>query len=121
MMSLLILTGLLLSAGAQSETPDPAQPGLFPLVQTVDDRAASNCMGAMVGFRNVPLRCVVGTDGSLEQCEVLSTNRTVRRYDRVYRCMAAAVTVAYADGTPAVGRSVAFRINGRSILSDPHP
>ena len=118
---LLLIAGLLMSSG-QVATPGsaPSQP-TRELVQTVDHAATARCMGNMVGFRNVPLRCVIGADGTLGDCEVGSTNRTVLRYSRVYRCMASNVRVTLPDGTVPVGRSVAFRIHGSSFLSEATP
>lgn len=118
MIHLLILTGMLLTQGDQSAAPVQ---DTRPLVQTLNEPGAARCLGSMVGFRNVPLRCVVGPDGALEQCEVLSSNRTVLRYSRVYLCMASQTRVTYRDGTPAVGRSIAVRINGVTVLSSPQP
>ena len=130
---LMLIAGILMSAG-QAPGPAPAEGQALPvivrqggmlrsdgLIQTVNQAAVSRCMGYMVGFRNVPLRCVVGADGSLGECEVQSTNRAVLRYSRVYRCMASNVRVALPDGTPPVGRSVAFRVHGASFLSDATP
>lgn len=118
MIDLLAVVSLLLSANGQAATPeeDPR-----PLVQTIDARRVGECVGNLAGFRNVRLRCVAGADGALEQCEVLSTNRAVLRYSRIFRCMAANTRVTYPDGTPAVGRSVTFRVHGSSIFSSTDP
>ena len=113
-MLVLILTGLIL-AGRQDAAADTGR-----LVQIVDEPRVARCMGSMVGFSNVPLRCVVNADATLGNCEVLSTNRTALRYSRVFRCMASNVRVYNEDGSPAVGRSVATRINGRTVFSDPN-
>lgn len=113
-MLVLILTGLIL-AGRQDAAP--AETG--PLVQVVDEPRVARCLGQMIGFSNVPIRCTVGSDAALGDCEVLSTNRTVLRYSRVFRCIASNVRVYNEDGSPAVGRSVTTRVNGRTVHSDP--
>ena len=130
---LLLIAGILMSAGqAAGHAPTEGdalrvivrQGGLLRsdgLIQTVNHAATARCMGDMVGVRNVPLRCVVGADGRLGECEVRTTNRAVLRYSRVYRCMASNVRVTHPDGTPPVGRSVAFRIHGSSFLSEATP
>ncbi len=108
----LILAGLLLSA--RQDAPADAE----RLVQVVDQPRVARCMGQMVGFSNVPLRCVVQADATMGECEVLSTNRAALQYSRVFRCMASNVRVYDPDGTPAVGRSVAIRVHGRTVFSD---
>lgn len=110
----LIITGLLL-AGRQ----DAAQPDTGRLIQVVDEPRVARCMGQMIGFSNVPLRCTVNADATMGDCEILSSNRTVLRYSRVFRCMASNVRVYNEDGSPAVGRSVTTRVNGRTVFSDP--
>lgn len=97
----------------------PPSPEVLPIWSNIDREAAGRCMGSMVGFRNVPVRCVVGSDGRLGQCEVQTTDDRVRRYQRVFSCMAAAMTVINNDGSSAEGESVAFRLNGRSLYLEP--
>lgn len=127
---LLLIAGLLMSSGQEAATASPGagappvtvrQGGMIRsdgLIQTVDAGGTARCMGAMVGFLNVPLRCIVGADGRLTDCEVGTTNRAALRYTRVFRCMASHVRVFEPSGTIPVGRSVAFRIHGSSFLSD---
>ncbi len=127
---LLLIAGLLMSSGQETATASPeadARPTTVRhggvvrsdgLVQTVDAAGTARCMGEMVGFRNVPLRCVVGTDARLTDCEVRTTNRAALRYTRVFRCMASNVRVFEPGGTIPVGRSVAVRIHGSSFLSN---
>lgn len=110
----LILAGLLLSA-RQDVPTDTVR---VILSRVVDEPRVARCMGQMVGFSNVPIRCVVQADATLSECEVLSDDLTVLRYSRVYRCMASHVRVYNADSAPAVGRSVALHVNGRTIFSD---
>lgn len=107
----LILAGLLLSA-RQDAPVDAAQ-----LIQVIDEPRVSRCMGEMIGFSNVPLRCVVQTDATMGECEVRTTNRAALRYSRVFRCMASHVRAYNPDGSPAVDRTVDTRIHGRSIFS----
>ena len=114
---LLVIAGLLMSSSQTAPTNAPSG----EMVQTVDHAATARCMRDMVGFRNVPLRCVVGADGRLGECEVRTNNRAVLRYSRVYRCMASNVRVTLPDGSVPVGRSVGFRIHGSSFLSEATP
>ena len=96
------------------QTPPPQDGGR--LTRSVDERAASRCRGSLYGFSNVQVRCAVGADGSLEQCEVLSENPDViRRRDR-FICMAEAVTVHDATGAPVAGRFVTITFHGPQLF-----
>ena len=105
--------GFALAAASSAQEP--------PLTRAVDTQAYMRCVGPMVGFRNVGVRCVVGPDGRLEACRVLSNDRRVLRYRRRFECMAGTVTVTLPDGSPAVGRSVQLNLNASSIFSEEVP
>lgn len=89
-----------------------------PLVQTIDSAAAGRCLNGLVGFSGVRLQCVVDADGTPGQCELINPTRTVQRYERVFRCMASRMKVTYADGSPAVGRTIEVSLGGKTAMSD---
>ena len=101
------------AATAAAEAPAPE------LTRIVDAPAAVRCMGGLVGFSNVPVRCTVAADGSMRQCELLTENRAILRYRRRFECMAAATRVYRPDGTPAVGEVVRVNLNGASVFHRP--
>ncbi|WP_374514728.1 hypothetical protein [Brevundimonas sp.] len=106
--------------GFQDAAATPPAEGPAPqLTRIVDARAAARCMGGLVGFSNVPVRCTVASDGSMRQCELLTENRSILRYRRRFECMAAATRVYGADGAPAVGAVVRVDLNGASVFHRP--
>lgn len=112
-----IMAGFFLATSQQPVTPH--QQDDRPLIRSVDENGASVCRAGLFGFRNVPMRCTVGSDGTLAGCEILTDNRAVHRASRRFHCMASKTSVHYPDGTPAVGRMVRVRFSGDSLLSDP--
>lgn len=120
-----ILLPILLALLVGQETPpaaaDPVDDG-ERLTRVVNASHVSQCMRSMVGFRNVPVRCTVDQDGALQDCELLTSNRTVLRHSDRFLCMAGGIRVYLPDGSPAVGRTVRLNLNGSSPLSDdPRP
>lgn len=101
------------AAASPVEAPAPE------LTRIVDARAAARCMGGLVGFSNVPVRCTVASDGSMRQCELPTENRSILRYRRRFECMAAATRVYGPDGAPAVGAVVRVDLNGASVFHRP--
>lgn len=99
-----------LSWFAGQDTPTQAA-SEAELVRTVDADAYGRCVGALVGFSNVPMQCTVSEDGSLRACQLTTRNRNILRYKRRFECMGSTISVAYADGTPAVGQSVSVRLS----------
>ena len=113
----LVLAGWLMG-GQSTPNPEAPPPSEAPrLIQTIDQTALRRCRGNLVGFSNIPLQCMVGEDGSVRQCELMTDNRDVLRLKSRFDCMAAAVRVHDETGAPAVGRSVRFRLNGPDIFS----
>ena len=108
----LVFLLLSLASAGQADNAEPQE-----LQRKVDDAAYERCAGGLVGFRNVSVQCIVGANGTLEQCEVQSTNRSVLRYRERFQCMASAVTMTHPDGTPAVGTSVDIRFDYATSLS----
>jgi hypothetical protein len=117
MLAFLLFAALLGSGpqdGPQTEAADSPR-----LTRVADPDAVGRCMGALVGFSNVGLRCTVASDGTLRQCEILTANPRVLRYRDRFECMAAATRVYEADGSPATGRVVQLVFHGSSEFSNP--
>ena len=112
----LIFVGWLVAAahGGPQDAEEPSS----NLTRVVDERKATVCRGGLVGFSIVPVRCVVGEDGSLEQCAVQSDDPRVLRRRSRYECIAEAVSVFDEEGRPAVGRTVHFRIDGPNLFTE---
>lgn len=117
MFAFLILTALLVSGpqdGPQAEAAETPR-----LTRVAEPGAVSRCMGALVGFSNVRVRCTVASDATMRQCAILTANPRVLRYRERFECMAAATRVYEADGSPATGRVVQLTLHGASEFSNP--
>lgn len=116
--TLLALAFALLAQSPAIQQPSPPPGDVLPtLRREIDEAELSRCMGGLAGFRNVPVRCVSDQQGVLRQCELLSSNRAVRRQYDKFACMAAATRVYLPDGSPAVGRTVRMTLHGQSMFS----
>jgi len=116
----LLATAWVVLAQATEPAPEAAPEPERRLTRKVDAAAATRCRGALAGFANVPVQCVVSENGSLRQCELLTDNRAALRLKSHFQCMAAAVYVFDETGAPAVGLSVTTRFNGPDLFG-PNP
>lgn len=113
----MVLAWLALLNAQEANSVAPSAPQR-EMVRTYDFDHASRCMGNMIGFRNVMLKCVVGADDRLGECELVSDSDAARRHRRVFFCMAGAVRVRYADGASAAGEEVRFIVNGNGMSTE---
>ncbi len=105
----MLISFLLAYAFVMGSQPDTGEPA--PLTSSMDRYAAGQCLGSRVGFRNLRLNCVIGADGTLEQCQATTQDPRVLRLSPVFNCIAGTVTVTNADGSPAIDRAVTFGLN----------
>lgn len=111
---------VLLVSWLTGQQADPAtQPPSDPeaLVRTVDTRRYSWCTGDLMGFSNILMQCTVGVDGRLGQCTNQTDDPRILRQHRKFECMASAISVTRANGSPATGRTVRIRLNGGNVFS----
>ena len=113
--SLLSLALLWAFHGGQADDGEP-QVEARRIIRSID-HGADRCLNGLVGF-SLTMRCKVGAEGRADDCAVLNPTAATRRNDRVFQCMAAKMRFTYPDGSAAAGRTVQFRLNGRTWQTD---
>ena len=108
----LALSGLISGFPAQEMEARPVE-----IVQTADHDAMERCLQGIAGF-NVVMQCRVDAEARGQGCAVLNPTAASRRNDRIFQCMASKMRFHYADGAPAQGQVVQFRLGGQTLLGE---
>ena len=117
MVSLLSLILLWTAHGLPLQNDEDVALAERQIVRTVDRDGLERCMRDIAGF-SLAMQCRIDAEGRGRDCQVLNPTAATRRRDRVFQCMASQMRFHYADGAPAEGELVQFRLGGQTLLGD---